>query len=159
MRTSVYWKRNLEQSWEQSWIYRVKATRHGIETQRVMSPMQFMARLVALIPPPYHPLLRYFGVFGPHSSWRKSVVPEVAETTELDPQHKHAQPSVAPTSKSSCVDSAFKISTGATAALDVLAPLSKKLNEAVGTKEKEPRFSAPWRIDWATLLKRVYQAD
>jgi hypothetical protein len=36
-------------------IYQVKATRHGNETQRIMSPMQFMARLVALIPPPYHP--------------------------------------------------------------------------------------------------------
>ena len=33
-------------------IYQVKATRHRDETQRVMSPMQFMARLVALIPPP-----------------------------------------------------------------------------------------------------------
>jgi len=32
-------------------IYQVKAARHGIETQRVMAPMQFMARLVALIPP------------------------------------------------------------------------------------------------------------
>jgi hypothetical protein len=52
-------------------IYQVKATRHGNETQRVMSPMQFMGRLVALIPPPYHPLLRYFGVFGPHAAWRK----------------------------------------------------------------------------------------
>jgi hypothetical protein len=48
-------------------IYRVKVTRHGNETQRIMSPMQFMARLVALIPPPHHPLLRYFGIFGPHA--------------------------------------------------------------------------------------------
>jgi hypothetical protein len=28
-------------------IYQVKATRHGNETQRVMTPMQFMSRLVA----------------------------------------------------------------------------------------------------------------
>ena len=78
-------------------IYQVKATRHGNETQRVMTPMQFMSRLVALIPPPYHPLLRYFGVFGPHSAWRKAVVPEVAPATE----HKQnsAKPSAAPTSK------------------------------------------------------------
>ena len=60
-------------------IYQVKATRHGIETQRMMSPMQFMARLVAFNSPPFHPLLRYFGVFGPHSSWRKAVVPDLRQ--------------------------------------------------------------------------------
>ena len=48
--------------------YQVKATRHGNETQRIMTPLQFMARLVALVPPPYHPLLRYFGVFGLHAA-------------------------------------------------------------------------------------------
>jgi len=31
-------------------IYQVKATRHGNETQRIMTPTQFMARLVALLP-------------------------------------------------------------------------------------------------------------
>ncbi len=72
-------------------------TRHGHETQQVMTPMQFMSRLVALIPPPYHPLLRYFGVFGPHSSWRKSVVPDVGPAAEH--QHNHSKPSVASTSK------------------------------------------------------------
>ena len=72
-------------------IYQVKATRHGQETQRVMTPIQFMSRLVALIPPPFHPLLRYFGVFGPHSSWRKLVIPEVAPVTEQQHnQDKHS---------------------------------------------------------------------
>ena len=47
-----------------------QATRHGNDTQRVMTPLQFMNRLVALIPT-YHPLLRYFEVFGPHAAWRK----------------------------------------------------------------------------------------
>ena len=90
-------------------------------------------RIVALIPPLYHPLLRYFGVFGPHSSWRKSIAPEVAQTAEQ--HHEHAQPSAAPTSEStSRVDSAFKTSTDVTAASDVLAPSSKKLIESVGTR-------------------------
>ena len=46
------------------------------ETHRVMEPIELLARLSALIPPPRHPLLRFHGVLGPHSSWRKSVVPE-----------------------------------------------------------------------------------
>ena len=45
------------------------------ETHRIMEPMDFMARLVALIPPPRHPLVRYHGVFAPNSPWRPAVVP------------------------------------------------------------------------------------
>jgi hypothetical protein len=138
-------------------IYQVKATRHGVETQRVMSPLQFMARLVALIPPPYHPLLRYFGVFGPHSSWRKSIVPEVAQTAEQ--HHEHAQPSVAPTVKAGPNDSASRSSTDPTAASTILAPPVKDPNQETRTQDVGPRFSAPWRIDWATLLRRVHSVD
>lgn len=67
----------------------------ALETQRVMTPLHFMARAVALIPPPFHPLLRYFGVFGPHSSWRKSVVPQVAPAATH--QHDHAKSAAAKT--------------------------------------------------------------
>jgi hypothetical protein len=35
-----------------------------------MSPMEFMARLAALIPPPKIALVSYHGVFAPGSSWR-----------------------------------------------------------------------------------------
>ena len=47
----------------------------GNEMHRVMSPLQFLARLAALIPRPRHPLIRFHGVFTPHSSWREKVVP------------------------------------------------------------------------------------
>jgi hypothetical protein len=123
-----------------------------------MSPMQFMGRLVAVIPPPFHPLLRYFGVFGPHSSWRKDVVPDVAATAKQ--QRKHAQPEAPPAAappNRGDVDSTLKILTDPMAELNVLAPSAKVSNKPAA--DGEPRFSAPWRIDWATLLRRVYQAD
>ena len=63
-------------------VYEVKATRRGKATQRIMDPLSFMARLAALVPPPRHALLRYYGVFGPHSDWRSSVVPERAPTQD-----------------------------------------------------------------------------
>ncbi len=141
-------------------IYQVKATRHGNETQRVMTPIQFMSRLVALIPPPFHPLLRYFGVFGPHSSWRKSIVPGVAPVAEQP--HEHAQsgaPPAAELPRGGDVDSMLKMSADPTAPLNVLMPSAKESNKLAAVKDREPRSSAPWRIDWATLLKRVYQAD
>ncbi|MEO8902087.1 MAG: transposase [Polyangiaceae bacterium] len=40
----------------------------GCRSHRVMQPVQFLARLAALIPPPRHPLVRFYGVFAPHAS-------------------------------------------------------------------------------------------
>jgi hypothetical protein len=39
--------------------------RHG-HTHRLMTPIEFMARLAALVPPPRFPLVRYHGTLAPH---------------------------------------------------------------------------------------------
>jgi hypothetical protein len=54
--------------------FRIKYSR-GRSKHRVMSPLEMMARLAAIIPPPRFPLVRFHGVLGPRSSWRKDVVP------------------------------------------------------------------------------------
>jgi hypothetical protein len=46
--------------------YRLRHVQKGKATHRVMRPIDLLARIAAFIPPPRHPLLRYFGVFGPH---------------------------------------------------------------------------------------------
>src|SRR5664280_1878100 len=142
-------------------IYQVKATRHGIETQRIMMPMQFMARLVALIPPPYHPLLRYFGVFGPHASWRKSIVSGVAPVAEQP--HDHCKPSVAPISKPGSSNSASVTSptslTDPTVASAILTATTRSSKQETRKDDVGPRLDAPSRIDWATLLRRVHSVD
>ena len=56
--------------------YRTKAARGQRARCRIMTPIEFLARLAALIPPPRHPLLRFHGVLAPKSSWRKEVVPK-----------------------------------------------------------------------------------
>jgi hypothetical protein len=55
--------------------YWLKVPRRG-RTPRVMTPMDFMARLASLLPPPKIPLLRYHGVFAPRSSGRALVTPK-----------------------------------------------------------------------------------
>ena len=55
--------------------YRMKVPRRG-RTHRVMTPMEFMARLAALLPPPKIPFVRYHGVFASRSSWRPLVTPK-----------------------------------------------------------------------------------
>ena len=55
--------------------YRVKTPRKG-RTHRVMAPLEFMARLAALIPHPHIAQIRYHGVFASRSSWRPLVTPK-----------------------------------------------------------------------------------
>jgi hypothetical protein len=55
--------------------YRIKKLRDGRAKQRVMTPLEFLARLAAIVPPPRYPLLRYHGVLGPRSAWRRDIVP------------------------------------------------------------------------------------
>jgi Putative transposase len=55
--------------------YLLKVPRKG-RTHRIMTPMEFMARLAALVPRPRIPLVRYHGVFASRSSWRKRVTPK-----------------------------------------------------------------------------------
>jgi len=61
--------------------YRLKYVGRGRGKHRIMTPMEFMARLAALIPPPRYPLVRYAGVLGPRSAWRKDIVPRPREVT------------------------------------------------------------------------------
>jgi hypothetical protein len=68
--------------------YRVRHSRRG-ETHRLMEPLEFMARLAALVPPPRHALTKYFGVLSSHSKWRALIVPRLACTFG----QAHAKPS------------------------------------------------------------------
>lgn len=136
--------------------YRIKNPR-GQQTHRVMSPIQFLARLCALIPPPRHPLVRFHGVFAPHSSWRRHVValahgnspacekgevPACREESARGPDSNSRAPLVAPTS----------VESGGAAALGVRG-------QAAISPAAESAIAGDTRIDWATLLKRVHDVD
>ncbi len=109
-----------------------------------LSPLEacscrFLARISALVPPPRFPLVRFAGVFAPSSSWRREVVAirvlpaAAAEPTATKTAHKTRKktPSVAP-----CASKTPATSLGAGI---VGAPFA--------------------RIDWASLLRRVYLED
>ena len=40
-----------------------------------MTPLELLARLAALVPPPRYPLTRFHGVLAPHAAWRREIVP------------------------------------------------------------------------------------
>ncbi|MFC1643307.1 transposase [Myxococcota bacterium] len=145
--------------------YRLQKPCSPTQTHRLMTPLQFMSRLAALVAPPRCPLIRFHGVFGPHSLWRSSVVPDTVTATEQDSAHEcgHGSRPATATLQGGSVRREPKSSREATAAAVVLVAPTKaaRPTEANATQNDPagPRFSAPWRIDWATLLKRTYRED
>ena len=55
--------------------YRVRHPVGPGKTHRIMTPLELLTRLAALVPPPRFPLLRYADVFAANSPWRSAVVP------------------------------------------------------------------------------------
>ena len=55
--------------------YQLKTPYRDGTTHIVLEPLDFMARLAALVPPPRLHLTRYHGVFAPHSSLRAAITP------------------------------------------------------------------------------------
>src|SRR6202795_2404001 len=62
-------------------------------THIVMSPLELMQRLAALVPPPRLHLIRFHGVLAPHATLRAAVVPSPAHNaTEHAADHAHGSP-------------------------------------------------------------------
>jgi hypothetical protein len=59
--------------------YRLKYVGRGRGKHRMMSGVEFLARLAAIICPPRYPLTRFAGVLAPRSKWRREVVPKPRE--------------------------------------------------------------------------------
>jgi hypothetical protein len=66
-------------------VYQLKRPWRDGTTDIVFEPLDFIARLAALVPAPRAHLTRYHGILAPAAKWRSAVVPNVSavETTEL----------------------------------------------------------------------------
>ena len=136
--------------------YRVRHPLGPGRTHRVLTPLELLARLAAIVPPPRYPLVRYAGVLAGNSPWREFVVPHPPEPAAgCRHAHHESQPvaAAAPASR---------------AAPDAADPL------LAGPPEPVPRTLSPehWsrlgegvllavqpRVDWATLIRRTFLAD
>jgi hypothetical protein len=71
-------------------VYELKTPYRDGTTHVVMSPLEWMHRLAALIPRPRLHLVRYHGILAPNAKWRAQVVPRPKETdiAELPESHE-----------------------------------------------------------------------
>jgi hypothetical protein len=95
----------------------------------VLTGQQLMGRIALLVPRPRVHLVLYHGVFAPRSRWRPWVVPEPVSDEQTGPVAQ-AQPTSQP------------------------EPAAQPQQEAEASGELRAR-----RLDWASLLKRVYGHD
>ena len=166
--------------------YRLKYVGRGRGKHRVMTGMEFMARLAALIAPPRYPLLRYAGVLGPRSAWRKDIVPRPrerppacgAKPKKLDARPQGAEPvKRAPATKKDAVcpqrpEGSVAVAAAGpagqqnvSAAVALLAPVVIALAPNILSVSHWGRllggllYAATPRLDWARLLRRTFDVD
>ena len=73
-------------------VLKLKTPYRDGTSQLVMSPLEFMQRLAALVPRPRLHLIRFHGVLAPHARLRAAIVPVPAHTTTAhaaDCAHAH----------------------------------------------------------------------
>lgn len=68
-------KQRFERINEDKVAIRFKRAWSNGATHVVYTNIEFIEKLIALIPPPRANLVRYFGVFAPRNKWRKEIVP------------------------------------------------------------------------------------
>ncbi|WP_437979374.1 transposase [Sorangium sp. So ce295] len=128
--------------------YRLRKPRRNGATHLVLAPVHFLARIAALVPPPRYPLLRLSGVLASGSSWRAAVVAHGPAATGIPvPETKTKTSATAPPT---CANDITAPPPAAT--WDPPASARTSLGDGIVL----PVYA---RIDWASLIRRVYWED
>jgi hypothetical protein len=124
-----------------------------------MTPIELLAKISSRVPPPKRPLLRLSGVLGPKSSWRASVVPRAA------PRGRHAHAGGAAAKAVGVVEDTIELlahaggaAAKAVGVVDRKEPPAHDGGARTGLGSGVVRGKVA-RIDWASLLKRVFLED
>ena len=73
-------------------VLRLKSSYNDGTTHIVMSPLEFMQRLAALVPRPRLHLIRFHGVLAPNAKLRCEIITSPAEhATDHSTDHAHSQ--------------------------------------------------------------------
>ena len=155
--------------------YRVKKSSRRLSRCRIMTPVECIARLCALVPPPRYPLTRFHGVLVPRAKLRPPVVPKMPEGTAApcpssssrngDAGEHPRQPGERPPPRDRSgpvVPTALPVSATTLArsmdGADVPMPnvLSARHLSRIGGGLL---FAATSNVPWATLLARTFEID
>ena len=162
--------------------YRVKKSSRRSSRCRIMTPVECIARLCALIPPPRYPLTRFHGVLAPRAKLRPRVVPRMPATracpassaTQKRPKDATGMNDESPRrrERGEVIPSAIAVAatTLATALPGAEVPAPNILSaKHLGRLLFAPRsfgrvdggllYAATSKVPWATLLARTFSVD
>lgn len=155
--------------------YRIKSVGYGRAKTRVMTSLELLARLCALIPPPRYPLVRYHGVLAPRSPWRRQVIPRAPSGRTKQPKCTGAASKPTErTNRREPRDSAQREGRAARpspmTSIVAAAPVQQSgdvviLSPNVLSLRHWQRllggllYAASPRVDWATLMRRSFAVD
>ena len=140
--------------------YRIKKLRNHRSKLRIMTPLELLARLAALVPPPRHPLVRFHGAFAPRSSWRREVVPKPRDAEKTKKRHEHSPPEPPPP-QSPPHASATRRHEAAAPLIAETASLTPNIL-AIHHWERlnsGALIATSTRVHWALLMRRTFDVD
>ena len=156
--------------------YRMKTPRRG-RTHRVMTPLEFLARIASLVPPSRIPALRYTGVFAAGSRLRPLVTPKPPVTHTPPPPPCPSLPDATPATPPALSRPHTPVTPAPERAGVVPASPLDVADIARITEPSDPLglstitvrhwdrllqgllLATSPRIDWATLLRRTFGFD
>ena len=158
--------------------YRVKKATRGRVTERVMTPVETLARLAAIVPPPRYPLLRFHGVVAPRHRWRDRVVPRPEARVRAckgKPQELASEETTVAATTTTTTRPSRETGDGRAAfTLDVPLLATASLTTSGLAEHLAPHvlsiahghrilegelYASSSRLAWRTLLKRTFEVD
>ena len=116
-----------------------RGAKHGAQADELhLTPLELIARIAALVPPPRTHRHRYFGVLAPNSPLRPAVT-ALAQDAVVQPAQVQAEPA----------------STGAVAGAAAPEAGNPLLTQAEPTQPVQPKRPAHYL--WAVLIARIYE--
>jgi hypothetical protein len=146
-------------------LYRLRHRwRDGI-THVVFEPLDLVARLAALVPPPRTNTVRYHGILAPCAGWRDVILRDRTQVSSAPPRSRscYCQPSREPGRAGQHPVTAERDGAGPSLRTP-LSPASGKSVETAVAPPEQRRASGPApprerRLPWSELLRRVFAVD
>jgi hypothetical protein len=145
--------------------YQTKYPGRGGKTHRLMTPIEFLARLSALIPPPRRPSFRYHGAFAPAARWRNLVAPAaVIAPGQADPSDpcRNRAPATSRSGDCRAPSAADRSRQQKSSARDGRAgreALRPSLTARPLSRDARPGRRSTSYIDWPSLRLRTHDID
>jgi hypothetical protein len=147
-------------------LYRLRHRWRDGTTHVVFEPVDLVARLAALVPPPRANIVRYHGILAPCASWRDVVVRDRDEVSSAAPPSPSCpcKPSPAPGRAPARPAPTGDVEASPPAGRPTPRPSEQgaqgaPLPPCEGRVPSSPLPLRPRRLSWAQLLKRVFAVD